>query len=74
MFDPAALLTQYGLFTGGLIVIVLSFYFELVVPGGRFKRTEKEKDKYLQVLLDLAGIGRSAMTIAEKHITRRDEE
>ncbi len=66
--DALALLNQYGWPIGSMLILVWAFYAELLVPGARHRRLEQEKDEWKQLALELGGMTRSALTVAERHV------
>lgn len=70
--DPTATIAQYGWPIGSLIIALGALLTEFVVLGSRLRKMEAEKDKWQQLALELGGMSRSAMSIAERHVLPRD--
>lgn len=79
--DPLTLLEKYGWPVGSLLIAIGAFYWDLIVTGVRFrtmeadyqKRLEKaevKSDQWQQLALELGGVSRSALSIAERHVPR----
>lgn len=70
--DPFSILNQYGWPIGGLLIVVWAFYFDLIVTGARHRKLEAEKDQWQRLALELGGMSRSALSIAERHVLPRE--
>lgn len=70
--DPSAVIAQYGWPIGSLIIALVALLSDFVVVGARLRRAEAEKDKWQQLALELGGMSRSAMSIAERHVLPRE--
>lgn len=64
--DFWAVADKYGLPIAMLFFAVVALYFDLVVPGRRYRRVLRERDQFLRLALSGTRVGERSARVAER--------
>jgi hypothetical protein len=60
------LVQTFGWPIGSCIFAVIALYFEWIVPGPRFRKTERERDQLFRLAFSTTQVGKRNANVAER--------